>query len=369
MRPIHWIGGIGLLAASLVSEGCVSPLAMHRAVIEYDRTVSRIETELLLLNIARIRHHLPIHFTSVSSIAATFDFRMNTGLTGRFSESPSTDSLTLTLGTSAAESPTVSIVPIKGEEFTERLLTPITEDIVLFLAHQGIDPGLLFRLLGRGIFVEQGSTRTFYLNMPHRAAEYREFRRRILHLSSLYLARQLFIGPLQFVQNAKRVTGRIAITNYDPNWLPNGERQALHDYAQQFPLNHVLIDIRSGYPGGDYPLFGHLKLRSFKAILGFLGRGIQEEPEFHVDPDPRSGPVLANPVKTLNIRESREPPPGDTIIAVYEQGYWYFLEPHMDTTGWEARWQFEAFDVLYQLFHLTVTEVARTSVLPITIAK
>ncbi len=30
-----------------------SPIAMHGAVIEYDRTMSRVEAELLLLNIAR----------------------------------------------------------------------------------------------------------------------------------------------------------------------------------------------------------------------------------------------------------------------------------------------------------------------------
>jgi hypothetical protein len=44
---------------------------MHRAVIEYDRTVSYVEADLLLLNIARARHHRPVHFTVVSSVAAT----------------------------------------------------------------------------------------------------------------------------------------------------------------------------------------------------------------------------------------------------------------------------------------------------------
>jgi hypothetical protein len=51
--------------------GCLSPIAMHRAVLEYDRTVSYVEADLLLLNIARARHHRPVHFTAVSSVAAT----------------------------------------------------------------------------------------------------------------------------------------------------------------------------------------------------------------------------------------------------------------------------------------------------------
>ena len=73
---------------SLIGSGCVSQVAMHRAVLEYDWTVNRIETELLLLNIARTRYHEPIHFTAVSSIAATFDFRVNTGFTGLLAGSP-----------------------------------------------------------------------------------------------------------------------------------------------------------------------------------------------------------------------------------------------------------------------------------------
>ena len=78
---------------------------MHRAVIEYDRTVSRIETELLLLDIARTRHHQPIHFTGISSIVTTFDFGVNTGITGVLAKNPSTDSLTLTLGSTVVVGP------------------------------------------------------------------------------------------------------------------------------------------------------------------------------------------------------------------------------------------------------------------------
>src|SRR5512142_1717057 len=76
------LGAAVLLFGAL--SGCLSPIAMHRAVIEYDRTVSYVEADLLLLNIARARFHRPVHFTAVSSVAATFDFRTNTGITAGF---------------------------------------------------------------------------------------------------------------------------------------------------------------------------------------------------------------------------------------------------------------------------------------------
>ena len=349
---------------SLIWSGCVSPVAMHRAVLEYDWTVNRIETELLLLNIARTRYHEPIHFTAVSNIAATFDFRVNTGLMGLLAGTPGADSLSLTLGSSAAENPTVTIIPIQGKEFTTRLLTPITEETVFFLAQQGIDPAILFRLVSRGIILESG----VLSNQPDRQEEYRKFRQRIMHLSRLQSERYLFIGPLQFTDGGQRKIGRIVITNYDPNTLSNNEREKLHRQAEQFPRHHLLVDIRPDHPGGDFPLFGQIKLRSFKAILEFIGRGIAEEPEFHVDPDPRTGPVTVNPAKTLTIRESRTQPEG-AIISAQKRELWYYIDQKSAEGEAFDLWNHEAFDLLYQLYHLTVTDVSQIPSLPIAISK
>ena len=70
----------GLLIGLFMLSGCLSPLALHQAVLEYDRTVSRVEAEMLLLNVARTRHFHPTHFTALSSVAATFEFQTNVGL-------------------------------------------------------------------------------------------------------------------------------------------------------------------------------------------------------------------------------------------------------------------------------------------------
>jgi len=342
---------------------------MHQAVLEYDWTVNRIETELLLLNIARTRYHEPIHFTAVSNIAATFDFRVNTGITGLLTDGPNADSLSLTLGSSAAENPTVSIIPIQGEEFTKRLLTPITEKTVLFLGQQGIDPAILFRLMSRGmILVDIDGQRRFLLNQPHRKEEYRGFRQRVMHLSWLQSERNLFIGPLQFTEGGRQTTGRIVLTNYDPNTLANEERQRLHRQADQFSRHHLLVDIRTGHPGGDFPMFGEIKLRSFKAILGFIGRGIAEELEFHVAPDHRTQSVTINPVSTLTIQESSTQPE-EAIISVQKRGLWYYIDQESQAGESFDRWNHEAFDLLYQLYHLTVTDVSQIPTMPITISK
>lgn len=366
-RPTLWI--IPLLFLSSLG-GCVSPIAMHRAVLEYDRTVSRVETELLLLNIARVRHYHPVHFTAVSHIAATFDFRVTSSVLGFPFEafSSGVPPLRLMLGSSAAENPTISIIPLQGEEFTQRILTPMDETKFEFLAHQGIDPAIILRLIARGIILDGYDESGFLLNQPHLEEEYREFRRRILHLSSLNLSRQLHIGAIRFMNGPEPVIGRIAITNYPLATLSEEERQSMQEKAQHYPRNFILVDIRPGAPGGDYPFHGVIKLRNFKAILGFIGRGIAEEPEFHVDKDPRTGQVLVNPPKTLAIRETLSPP-DDAVFLVQEQGLWYSVDPAPEGEKRFSKWNREAFDVLYQLFQMTVTDVTRVPAPIITIAK
>jgi len=69
-----WTVSAAALGVLSVLSGCVSPIALHRAVLEYDRATANIQAEMLLLNIARAGRGEPIHFTAVSSVAATFKF-------------------------------------------------------------------------------------------------------------------------------------------------------------------------------------------------------------------------------------------------------------------------------------------------------
>jgi hypothetical protein len=138
----------GLSAAALVLSGCLGPVSLHEAVFGYDHTVSRLEREILLINIGRIRNGLPVHFTVTSSIAATFDYQTNAAILGPFSD------VGLNVGVSAAENPTLTIVPIQGQQFTERVLTPLEDTTFGFLVDQGASMDMLMRLMADGIEVQ-----------------------------------------------------------------------------------------------------------------------------------------------------------------------------------------------------------------------
>ncbi|MDZ4732347.1 MAG: hypothetical protein SGJ16_02000 [Nitrospirota bacterium] len=398
----------GLLIGLLMLSGCLSPLAMHQAVLEYDRTVSRVEAEMLLLNVARTRHFHPTHFTALASVAATFEFSTSVGLT------PAQAGLTKTLvspifGATAAEKPTMTIIPIQGEEFTSRILMPFDEDKVAFLFQQRLEPALILRLMSRELVLSGYGEAAILQNDPSHTKEYPEFRRRALHLSSLYLSRDLFVGPVvyeetfpfsftrglsteetvenldkilralekgyQWIQGPKgevtlsrRVIGRIVITNYDPSTLTNQERQQLALEAGKGPRNAILVDIQPGYPGGEYPMRGMFIFRSFHSILQFLANGIAAVPEYHVEKDPRTGEIARNPPWTISIEESDSRPP-DAAFAVGYEDRWYSIRKAPRATGTIQPWNQVAFRVLSQLYQMTVTEVSRVPTPSITIAK
>ena len=398
----------GLLIAFCMLSGCFSPLAMHQAVLEYDRTVSRLEAEMLLLNIARSRHFHPNHFTALSSVAATFEFKANAGI------APGAAGLTETivapvLGASAAEKPTMTIIPIQGEEFTTRILTPFDETKIAFLFQQAIEPAIILRLMGRELVISGYGESARLRNDPYHRVEYEEFRRRVLHLSSLNLAQSLFVGPLlheepfpfmfdrkltteEMVESldtllrtseqgfrwvssqtgelrlSRRIVGRIAITNYDPAKLTEHERHQLALEAEKIPRNAILVDIRPDQPGGEYPIHGTLIIRSFNAILQFLAMGVSAAQEYHVAKDPRTGEVPRNPPWTIAIEEM-ESKPADAAFAVPYEGRWYSIRKAPKATSGIQPWNQVAFRLLNQLYQMTVTEVSKVPTPAITIAK
>ncbi len=72
---------LGVLAVSLfVLTGCVGRPALRESVLGYDETVSALDQQILLLNIARLSLDRPPHFTVTSSIAATFNFETSAGI-------------------------------------------------------------------------------------------------------------------------------------------------------------------------------------------------------------------------------------------------------------------------------------------------
>jgi len=376
--------------------GCFAPMTLEGDVMKYDATSINILSRQLLLNIARARHRDPIHFTGIANIAATYNFQMSAGMTAA-STGEKGGLLTPTFGIGAAENPTISIVPIEGEEFTKRLLTPFTADKLTLMLRQHYDVDLLLRLTVEELRMPRQGKDVSFLNNPADIEGYSQFRRVVLHLSTIQDSNNLYIEPLiykrswtlpaetmtpeglqalehdevtvQFDESKRlyrlsaRVTGRLMITNYDPELLSNEEKIRMNEDALKGPANEIVIDIRPGYTGGEYPMKGKLRLRSFFSILRFLGDSIENKPEYSVEKDARTPAVAQNPNRALEIVEAEhEPKAAD--ISVYYKGYYYAVAPDKGYL-----WNASGFQLLHQIFQMAVSELPKSVAPSITISK
>lgn len=385
-----------IAGAALALSGCVGPSVLRKQVLSYDEVAKDLDEQLLLLNIARVDRGEPIHFTTTSSIAATFNWTTTVGAGGRLNRgSSSADFLDLNIGASASENPTFSIIPVSGEQFTKRVVTPFGENSFEFLVFQGGRIDQVMRLMASGIEVQGADGRfvRFIENDPRRPQEYEEFRRIGMHLQWLNDDRRLFVRTLVFeemliadfksVPRAEDINngfdkglrwrqkpdgnceltrlkaGRVLVSNYDPMALTDQKRFELNEKIQRNPKDFVYVDIGPDGHGGEMPLKGAIKLRSLWQILSFVARGIHASPEFEVMPDSRSGSAQVSPRSTLLVKVT-DTEPGNGSPSIYYDGRYYMIN--------DTRWDRASFQMLNVLFQTTVGQIDNVGI-PITISK
>lgn len=381
-------------ALALLVTGCAGPLVLEQQVLGYDDVTKSLDEKLLLINIARVDNREAVHFTSTSSIAATFNWT-TTLASGQLNTSPNTGFFNFPIGASASENPTFSIIPISGEAFTERLATPFDATVFEFLVFQGGRISQVMRTMAGGIEVQTptGSFVRFIENSPQRPAEYTEFRRIADHLQWLNDHRKLFVRTLVFretlVADFKGVpdaadinngfsqglnwrqkpdgnyeltrlnAGRTVVTNFDPMALTDQQRFEFNQRIDRNPRGFVYLEIRPDGPGGNIPMHGAIKTRSMLQILTFLANGISAAPEFAVESDPRTGEVAPNPAATLKLNVT-DVAPGGNVPSVFFRGRYYSVN--------DTDWDRSSFFLLNILFQSTVSKIQNVGI-PITISK
>lgn len=368
---------LAFLSAVVLCAGCASRTGLATAVLDYDEVAARADARMLLLNVARARYGRPLHFSAVSGIAATFELEGSVGAGGEIAEAAGVTSLAPQVGLRVVESPTISIVPIRGEDFTRRLLAPFDAATFGFFYHQGSNVATLCRMLCQGLYVEENGTRVSVPNpvLPGESGRFADF---VARLEALDAEGTLDIGPLVFEQSymldegaavdagtlsdvldrgyalqrdrrgvrlLHRVAGRQAITDYLPSELSSEALIELERSAASYPESFVLIDLR-GETDGRPPLRGWLKLRSLGGLIDTLA--------LSVDADASD-----------SIRVVGETPAdrsGALAWVEYEGEYYVATRP-------QAVGATNEFRLLARLYQLAVTEVPGAALPSLTIAK
>lgn len=137
-------GVVGCLLVSV--SGCaIGPTALRGSRPEYNRVIQQTEKEELLLNMVRLRYGEHIKFLQVSSIVSSLNVgaSVNASATVPFGTQARLDNISganvanFGAGLNYSETPTITYVPVEGQQFATQILRGASVDNLIALLQSG----------------------------------------------------------------------------------------------------------------------------------------------------------------------------------------------------------------------------------------
>jgi hypothetical protein len=180
-----------LLCFALVGlTGCFGPRFMSNDIRSYNQETLNSETEMLLDNIGRLSEHQPPHFMMLATVSQTRTFSATAGfqwtqvlaalnpvtlITRTLSPETTITTTSSSIGrgstwqagpfsTSTNENPTITFIPIQGQEFFNRFESPMADRFMYFFQEQiresanRDDLKYLIKLSAESLYLRHGET-------------------------------------------------------------------------------------------------------------------------------------------------------------------------------------------------------------------
>lgn len=139
---LAWLSALGTCAVLLLLNGCATglgPKALRSERPDYNQQIVRSSDEQMLLNLVRIRYNDTPLFLELGSVVTSYgyDAALNAGGQVNINNGPATGQANMGTGFSYSEHPTITYTPLAGDQFAERLLSPIPLDSIMLFSQSG----------------------------------------------------------------------------------------------------------------------------------------------------------------------------------------------------------------------------------------
>lgn len=314
MHPRSMLIGVAL---PLILCGCnlAGPAALSGGRSAYNAIINRTEDEQLLGAIVRHRYDETFGLLAVTSITANIRVSSSVGVNAGIGPRSSFEGslVPLSAGVAYEESPTISYVPVRGEQFVERMLAPLTAEQTLLLSRMSTAQCEPLRLLIRRV---NG------------------------RVNPLFASSDSSVEFDRFVEELTRLRGQGVL---DVVRLSTGEYEVLlHDLSTQQAVEAAALLTSIGValpvvPGSDL----RIPLRFFVGSSAVDAIEIETPTAFEVlraaangveVPQSHLVEGIATPValrhggrRPLVVHVSQEPP-RHACVAVPYRDHWYFVD-------------------------------------------
>ena len=138
-----------LISSLFILTGCarIGPDLIQASGNDYNIAIQRTIDEQLLLNLIRLKYHDTPFFLEVNSVSSQFKLNTEASVSSTFKKQETPESVGLSGKLNFTEQPTVTYLPLHGNDFIQRLLKPISVDTILLLANSGWSIERILRLI------------------------------------------------------------------------------------------------------------------------------------------------------------------------------------------------------------------------------
>ncbi len=316
-----------ILALTLFASGCITTVGSRTvppARFNYNEAMAQSWNEQLLLNLVRARYRDTTRFIEVSSILTSYSFTGSGTLSATAGLSTSSsDSATPSATLSYTESPTITYIPLQGEDFARRLLSPISAETLGLLADTGRNVETLLLCCAE------------MLNDLHNAPAARgptsttAPRYEVFHRATKLLGELQATGGIDVITDS---TGESSIeidpTQKDQLTSQIAELQKLLQLDTSKDSYNMVWD-SAERKSDEIAIEG----RSLLEVLYFLSHGVEPPAEHEagglvtITRDASGQPFDWSQVtgRLMRIRSAKEPPKG-AYVRIRYRGHWYFID-------------------------------------------
>ena len=338
-RMTNWISFryyLLIASALVVLCGCAAQGAKRVPAdrFDYNGAIAQSTREQMLLNIVRSRYQEVPVFLTVSSVLTQYEYDSSIGLGGFFQIGrESTDTITGNTNYRFSERPTITYLPIEGQEFSAHLLSDVPTDLMFAAAQAGWAIDIFMRIgiqrIGAAENMSFAEVSASGYADPAIQAQ-RDLKNiknfeRVIEL--IFILSDSEVIEVQHVEDNGKDNRYLLIAENVPEYLQPMLQEFRNliglDNGRRFLITQRVTDI-----GNDEI---SIQTRSVLAMMDFMARGI-EVPIEHLEDgwvidyglQDSEGKVAEGliPFKMLSSKER----PQNAFAAVRHNGYWFYIE-------------------------------------------
>ena len=303
---------------SLCACAVVGPQSITAGRGAYAEVINKTEDEQILSVLVRQRYDETFGMMSVASITANLQFSTqaaaNIGIGD--SDNYAGNLVPFSAGVGYEENPTISYVPLSGEDFMQRMLTPVSAYEWTLVGQNAEHPGQVFALAAKRV---NGLRNSLLAEEPPSAA--------FTDFVELY-DRLRRAGVLDIVQVAETGSERAYFWDIHDYEEAHGDnvRKLLDLIGIKVKLDGstILLPIREAIGSSDSAV--HVQTRSAYDVLRVFGTGI-EIPPAHLEAGIVEPLKWAVPIRDRLITiHSSETRPNNATVRIRFRDHWFYID-------------------------------------------